>query len=833
MSLSAADALGPYEILAPIGAGGMGEVYRARDTRLDREVAVKVLPERFATDPTALSRFEREAKAVAALSHPNVLAVYDVGRQGKTPFVVTELLEGETLRQRVNAGPLPWRKAVEIAVAVVDGLAAAHAKGIVHRDLKPENIFLTTDGVVKILDFGLARMTPEQGGGRQDAAHTPTVTIETRPGTVIGTLNYMSPEQLRGLATDARSDVFSFGCVLYEMVAGRRAFRGETSADTMTAILRETPSSVRNEIADVGVDLERVIDRCLEKKAEQRFHSASDLAFTLKSILADSGTHRPAKAVALKPLRSFGAMAGAAALVLIVVGVFLVYRSFSNGSLAEEGRSASARSVSPASLGAPVPSSSGPIRIAVLPFADRSPEPQEWFASGITDHVNFNLAQIDGLWVPAYQSVRRLRGTDQPISDIAGELDVTYVVLGSVIRGANELQIRVQLVEAATETQIWSDQFARDDRDYLGLQNEVARAIASAVEVVLTPQDEALLAASPAVDAVAYEEFMHGLSLVRRASKASLESAIEHFDEALARDPGLALAYVGKASAYQLLSSEFHAPRDAMPYVKSAAESALAIDENLAEAYCELGHYWLSYEFNWDAARDAFEKAIDLNPSLTKARIGYAMYLTAMKRGDEAMRELDSVHERDRNARLRDDQYGMVSYMARRYDRSIRDAKAALQDDPDWWAPHLWLGLSYSQLGKHDDAVHHMHKLMDLSEGPGNQAMAGGVLAVAGGKHVEEAKAIYDSLKAEEAEQYVCPYELATIPIGLGDYDTAFHEMDRACEARADCLPWLQVDPRVDPIRDDPRFDRLLMRVGFEPQDALLDQLEGVEPGAD
>ncbi len=292
MTLTAGSKLGPYEILSPLGAGGMGEVYRAKDTRLGREVAIKVLPEKLADNPDALARFEREAKAIAALSHPNILAIFDIGNEDGVAFVVTELLEGDTLRQRMRGSAVPWRKAIDYGSAIADGLAAAHAKGVIHRDLKPENIFLTSDGGVKILDFGLARMEPGVGG-EAGSGDVVTKTLDTKPGTVLGTLNYMSPEQVRGKNTDARSDIFALGCVLHEMVGGEKTFSGETSADTMTAILKDEPVSVIDSCTDAGPELDRVISRCLEKKPEQRFHSATDLAFTLRGILSSTSVFKP------------------------------------------------------------------------------------------------------------------------------------------------------------------------------------------------------------------------------------------------------------------------------------------------------------------------------------------------------------------------------------------------------------------------------------------------------------------------------------------------------------------------------------------------------------
>ena len=389
MTLAPGSQLGPYEIVAPLGAGGMGEVYRANDTRLDREVAIKVLPEHLAKDHETLARFEREAKSVAALSHPNILAVYDVGTdppasplskggQRGVSYVVMELLEGETLRERVRRSPIPWRKAIEYGVAIADGLAAAHGKGIIHRDLKPENIFVTKDGVVKILDFGLARMESGSiGTPSEDQADTPTVTLDTRPGTVLGTVNYMSPEQVRGQKIDARSDIFSFGSVLYEMMTGSRAFTGESTPETMTAILKEDPPGVVSTRAEVIPEVDRVITRCVEKRPEQRIQSARDLAFALRDILMDSGPSKPVMATPTpKAARLSWILVGALAVALAVVL-----------TLWQAGKLGGRRSEAITSL-------------AVLPFVSAGGDPDtEYLSDEIPASIINNLARLSDLRV--------------------------------------------------------------------------------------------------------------------------------------------------------------------------------------------------------------------------------------------------------------------------------------------------------------------------------------------------------------------------------------------------------------------------------------------------
>jgi serine/threonine-protein kinase len=794
----------------------MGEVYRARDTRLKRDVAIKVVPEHLAKDPQALNRFEREAQAVAAISHPNILAVYDVGTEEGTSFVVTELLEGETLRESVRRSTIPWRKAIEYGVAIADGLAAAHARGVIHRDLKPENIFLTTDGVVKILDFGLARI--ETATPPAERADTPTMTLDTRPGTVLGTVNYMSPEQVRGLKTDARSDIFSFGCVLYEMLARHRAFTGATPADTMTAILKEEAPDFESTRAEVAPEVERIIARCLEKKSELRIQSARDLGFALRDILSDSGLARPV--VTGGPSRTGKFLWIMAVIGVVAVGTLLAVLSIDRWTArrrdaADEGRRYTLRQPGPGAVES----------LAVLPLENLSGDPQqEYFADAMTDAIIDDLAKISALRVISRTSVMRYKGTDKLLPEIAGELNVDAVVEGTALLAGDRVRIRVRLIEATTERQVWGDRYERDIRDILAIQSEVARAIAEGIQIKLTPAEKAMLASTESVKPDAYDAYMTGLGFVHRGTEEACRTALRFFEQALEIDPDFALAHAGRAQAYSMLSDHHLAPKETMPFAKSAAMNALVLDDTLAEAHTALGRVRLQYEWNWSAARESFERAMELNPSLTDARLGYAEYLTAMKRGDEAMAQLDMVRERDPASLYTHESHGAVSFMARRFDRTIRDCTAAIEVDPEFWSAHMWLGLAQGQTGEFSSGIHHLRRALKLNNTPLIAATLGSVLALSGQR--TEAEAVLEELKEREERDYVCPYELATISIALGDHEEAFTEMDRACDGRASCLPWLQVDPRVDPLRPDPRFDDLLRRVGFEPEERLLRPVE-------
>ena len=472
VTLQRGSRIGPYEIVSLLGAGGMGEVYRARDARLDREVAVKVLPAQLAESPQALSRFEREAKAVAALSHSNILAIHDFGNDGGVVYAVMELLDGETVADRLLHGPIPWRRTAEIGVAVAEGLSVAHKKGIVHRDLKPQNLFLMSDDRVKILDFGLARHDRAVAAGEETSADTQTGTV---PGTIMGTVGYMAPEQVRGDPTDARTDVFSLGCVLYEMATGQRAFRRRTAADTMAAVLNEEPTAVPESGPIVPDGFVRVIARCLEKNPESRFQTARDLAFALKEALGGSETVSATPAPTAAPARPAEprkdrSRIGIAAAV--VVGLAALALALNLGGLRQ--RLAPRRAIE---------------SVAVLPFSNLSGDSQqEFFADGMTEQIRTNLARLGELRVISRTSALSAKASKKPLPQIARELNVDAVVEGSVVRVGDRVKVTAELFQASSDKNLWEDAYERDVRDIVTLQGEIAGAIARKVGVELTPR---------------------------------------------------------------------------------------------------------------------------------------------------------------------------------------------------------------------------------------------------------------------------------------------------------------------------------------------------------
>ena len=557
--LAASSRLGPYEIVAPLGAGGMGEVYRARDTRLGREVAVKVLPEPFASNPDRLARFEREAKAVAALSHPNILGIHDYGTHEGVTYAVMELLEGETLGSRLAKGPVPWREAVEFGAAIAEGLAAAHAKGIVHRDLKPENLFLTADGRVKILDFGLARMTPL---ANMQSETGPYVPAETDAGTVMGTVGYMSPEQVRGQTADARSDLFSFGCVLYEMVVGRRPFQRDTAAETMTAILHDEPPDPTVSGKQVPAELGRLIRHCLAKSPNQRLQSARDLSLGLRATATDPGYHRP---VVTRPRPRL--------VVTLIAAMLLI------GGIAASAYFLT-RGGKPSDLGKPAEEAKTIEALAVLPFVNVGGDPKtEYLSDGLAEHLINSLSRVgrEGLKVRPFTSVSRYKGKEPNIPTFGRELNVQMIVTGKLHQEGDDLTISVAVVDVREDNQFWGDTYRGKRDGILDLQDRIARDVAANLRLRLSGEEEQRLTKRHTEDPEAYLLYREGVYHWNKFIEPELKTAKEYFERALKKDPNYALAYSGLARYYILLGAVHRGPQETFPEARKYLAKALAI----------------------------------------------------------------------------------------------------------------------------------------------------------------------------------------------------------------------------------------------------------------
>ncbi len=797
MAFSEGSRLGPYEILSHLGSGGMGAVYLARDTRLGREVAIKVLQEHLASDPAALGRFEREARAVAALSHPNILAIHDFGVEDGLCYSVTELLRGETLRGRLDRESLSWRKAVEIAVSIADGLAAAHAQGIVHRDLKPENVFLTEDGRVKILDFGLARLQP---GAPEEVGSSVLTASQTQPGTVMGSAAYMSPEQVRGLPVDARSDIFSFGSVLYEMVTGRRAFAGKTSADAMAAILKESPPDPSESGKTIPLALARVITRCLEKSPDERFQSARDLTYALREIASTSASAVQMSGVAMVGTRvGRGRVAAIAAGVIVLAAALLFALDVGGlrGRLGTRGKGTAIRS------------------LAVLPLQNLSGDAtQEYFADGMTEELIADLARISGLRVTSRTSVMSYRDTKKRLPEIARELGVDAVVEGSVSRADSKVRVTAQLIEAASDKHLWAQTYERDLHDVLALESEIAQAIARAGRLELTPPEISQLAKTRRVDPAAFEAYVKGRYFWNKRDGENLKKAIGFFQQALDVDPAYAVAYSGIADSYtQLGYLSLVAPREVFPKAREAAGKALELDASLAEPHASLAYEKFYFDWDWPGAEREFQRAIELNPNYATAHDWYAYLLTATGRLPEARAQIKRAHELDPLSVPIESDMGFLLHYSYEQDRAAEELRKALEMNPQYPPAHLFLGRVYQAKGLYEQAIAEYQATGPLKEWVPTVAAIGYVYGVMGKRR--EALQVLSNLEARSKKEYVTAYGVALVHAALGDKDRAFAWLEKGVEERTHWLVWLERDLRWEPIRSDSRFAALIKRVGF------------------
>jgi len=791
--------LGPYCIEAFIGAGGMGEVFCARDTRLNRQVALKLLPTGAALDQHMRARLRREARAVAALAHPHICTLYDVGSHNDVDFLVMEYLDGETLGARLTRGRMPFDEALTHAVEIASALDHAHRHGIVHRDLKPANIMLTATGA-KLLDFGLAKFPLAAGPPRGPTIHAPVEQTHgqdastTQDGAIVGTLRYMAPEQLEGREVDARSDLFSFGAVLFEMLSGSRAFAGDNPADIRTAILEHEPPAVSSLQPTLPAEMDEIVRRCLAKNPQERWESAAEVVGQLRQVYAPSDTSTRKRAGARKAVAAVLAAASAA----LVMWILTLGRDPATPSLTQ------VRS------------------IAVLPVHNLSGDPEEdYFADGMTEQLITDLAKVRELRVISRVSAMRYKGTRKSAPVIAQELQVDAIIEASVVRERDQARITAKLIRGATGDVMWAESYERNLRDVLALQSEIARAVTSQVNITLTPQDQARLGSARQVDPQVHREVMLGRHHAARATEDGLRRGIEHFDRAISLDPVNARAHAGLAEAYTSLSSFYVHPQESMPKAKRAAETAVRLDPELADAHAALGYIHLIYDWDGPAAEKALLRALYLNPTLAPARVNYAAYLTTQTRYDEAAREIRRAVDLDPLS-IQTHSFGTL-YMvfARRYDEAIELARKGLEFEPNSALTLAFQGLAYAEQGRFEEGIDNLQKAARLSTSPTVLALQAHVLAVAGQK--EQAKQLVRQVEDAVAGRYFCPYEIGTVYVSLGDRDTAHKWFRKGAHDRADCMAWLGVEPWIDPFRNDPRYGRLLRDIGLDPGSRRLE----------
>jgi eukaryotic-like serine/threonine-protein kinase len=793
--LSAGTHLGPYQVLGPLGAGGMGEVYRARDSRLERDVAIKVLPDHLADDPTALARFEREAKAVAALSHPNILAIHDFGSHERTAFAVMELLEGDTLRGRLEMAALPWRAAVEIGAAIADGLCAAHAKGITHRDLKPENLFLTADSRVKILDFGLARVeSPLSVEAATQSYHSAL----TDAGMIMGTVGYMSPEQVRGQEVDTRSDLFSLGCVLYEMVTGQRAFARDSIADTMAAILYDDLPEPVVSGKWIPPELDRVIRHCLEKSPEERFHSARDLAFALRTIVDAPTPSKPTRLIHSRIIHPAAWIAVAVvSLGVLLAVIYLLLGPSREWRILEERKAIQS--------------------LAVLPFVYQGGDADaEFLGDGVPMSLISSLARVGELQVRPFGSVSSYRG--ETASDPAGvgqKLGVQTVLTGTVRKRGDELFVSCELVDVRTNSVLpWGEPYRRKLKDLFAVQEELAHAIAYKLRLQLSGEARRELAKRPTENRDAYRLYVLGRREAEERTTAGLWKSIDHYKHAIQKDPNYALAYSGIADSYIQLGLDSLSPKEAFKAAKDHAEKAIKWDPGLAEARVSLGTCYLLYDWDWAAARRELDLAITYDPNYADIYHFYSHYFQIMGSLADAIAMMKRAEGLDPTSAVIKTELAWGYYANRDYDRAIRKYLEMRTMDPNYVWMVTYLAQAYEQHSMIKEAIDELKMLRDREKNwPAVVVELGYAYAASGQK--DELRIILEELKELSAHRYISPYYMAAIFVAQGEHDEAIKWLRTAVDERDPNTPFLKVEPKFDGLRSDPRYAEVLRSVGL------------------
>ena len=810
-----------YRIVEKIGAGGMGEVYLAQDTGLERQVALKILLAEVADDEDRVRRFVQEAKAASALNHPNILTVYEIGNFENSRFIATELINGETLRDRLKGEPLTLRETLDVALQIAAALNAAHEAGIVHRDIKPENIMIRDDGLVKVLDFGLAKLTEKKTAAVDSESET-RAQVKTSPGLVMGTVAYMSPEQARGKVVDARSDLWSLGVVVYEMLTKRTPFAGETTNDSIAAILTKEPAPLSE---NTPPELQRIIRKSLQKNADERYQTVKDFLLDVKNLKRElefaeelersqiptsakssnvSPNQSSENATAISTQNNFSNQSSsaeyvvgevkkhklgfAAGLLVLLAAIGLGYWFFAN-------RAANTKQIE---------------SIAVMPFVNESGNADvEYLSDGMTETLISSLSQLPNLNVKARSSVFRYKGKDTNAQTIGKELNVQAILNGRVVQRGQDLILYVELVDAQTENSLWKQTYNKTMTNLVALQNDIARDVADKLKVKLSGADEQRLAKNYTENTEAYKLYLQGRFYRNKSTGEDNRKAIELFNQAIAIDPKYALAYAGIADAYPLLS--FAQPQPVMSKAREAALKALSLDNNLAEAHVALSRVLLDYDYDFAAAERELKTAVEVNPNYAGTHTRYGLLLTRLGRHEEAFAKHRLALEIEPLSLLNNRDYGESLILARRYNEAMTQLKKTLELDANFLAAHVSLGFVYQMTDNYAESVEERAKVRELQGNP--------QIAI----QIREsfAKGGWEGFLRDQIEdrQLSNPsaYIVGTFHAALGEKDKAFAELNRSYENREYFMTLLKVDPRLDPLRDDSRFQELLRKVGFPP----------------
>ena len=777
--------LGHNRILEKLGEGGMGVVYRAHDEHLQRDVAVKVLPPGTFADDVARKRFRKEALALSKLNHPNIETVFDFDTQDGTDFLVMEFIPGETLDKKLAGGPLPEREISRLGMQLAEGLTAAHDQGVVHRDLKPGNLLITPDGRLKILDFGVAKLVEPVGQAG--------VTIESVTQAVSGTLPYMAPEQLRGERIDARTDIHAAGMVIYEMGTGQRPFREDTAPRLTDVILHQMPTSPRAINPRLSPELERITLKCLEKDPEDRYQSAKELLVDLRHVgTAVSGQPEAKAAVRRKWFVPVAALTG-----IIVLGLagYIVWQRLRPVATPPEGK----------------------IMLAVLPFENLSGDPgQEYFSDGITEEMISRLGHLqpERLGVIARTSAMAYKNTKKHVDEIARELGVDYLLEGSVRRSPDRVRITAQLIQARDQTHLWAESYERILADIFAVQSEVAEKVSASLALRLLPERRAALSRAGTVSPEAHEAFIRGRYYWEKRTKEGLEKSIEYFNQAIRIDPGYALGYSGLADSYWILGENlFVNPREVYPKAREAAQAALKIDSNLAEALTTLGGM-AADEWDLRTSEKLLRRAVELSPNYGFGHKNLAYTLTAMGRHDEAIAEVKLARKLDPISPRTCANVGLLLYFARRYDEAITELQKAIEMEPRHAATHAWLGLTYVRKRQYSEAIAAFNQATVLEKELTDYDFGLGCGLAAAGRR-SEALELAAEIKERSRREYVSAYELSKLYLALADREGALQLLQKAFEARDPRMAFIKVDPELDPLRSESRFQEVVRRMNF------------------